>query len=218
MKLLVGLGNPGSQYTRTRHNAGFMVIDRLMERHAAAEIPKARFNALTIEAKIGQRDSKGDSKGASVSEKCLLLKPTTYMNRSGQSVAEALGFYKLAIAGEMLVIVDDLYLPVGSIRLRPEGGAGGHNGLSDISRALGTDSYSRLRIGVGMKPSGGFPSMMNQADFVLSRFMDEEMADLEASVDRAADAVEVFATKGMAAAMNKFNASEKEGGRGKQAG
>lgn len=209
MKLLVGLGNPGSQYARTRHNAGFMVIDRLIERHAAGEIPKARFNAVTIEAMIGP-------KGGGT-EKCLLLKPTTYMNRSGQSVAEAAGFYKLTPAGEVLVIVDDLYLPVGTIRLRAEGGPGGHNGLIDVERALGNPNYSRLRIGVGMRPSGGFPSMMNQADFVLSRFMDEEEADLKASVERAADAVEVFATKGMAAAMNKFNGAEKDNGRGKQA-
>jgi PTH1 family peptidyl-tRNA hydrolase len=210
MKLIVGLGNPGSQYTKTRHNAGFMVIDRLMERHAVGEVPKSRFNAVAVEAMVGEKGSKG--------EKCLLLKPTTYMNRSGQSVAEAMGFYKLNAAGEVLVIVDDLYLPVGTIRLKPSGGAGGHNGLSDIERALGGDTYPRLRIGVGMKPSGGFPSMMNQADFVLSRFLDEEWADLDASVSRAADAVEVFATKGMAAAMNKFNAGEKDGNRGKQAG
>jgi PTH1 family peptidyl-tRNA hydrolase len=186
-----------------------MVIDRLLERHVAGGIPKARFNAVTIEALIGPKGS--------VTEKCLLLKPTTFMNRSGQSVAEAAGFYKLNPAGEVLIIVDDLYLPVGSIRLRPEGGPGGHNGLIDVARALSSDNYSRLRVGVGMKPSGGFPPMMNQADFVLSRFMDEEAADLEAAVNRAADAVEVFATKGMAAAMNKFNAPEKDTGRGKQA-
>jgi peptidyl-tRNA hydrolase, PTH1 family len=209
MKLLVGLGNPGSQYTKTRHNAGFMVIDRLVERHAAGEIPKSRFNAVAVEAMVGPKGS--------ATEKCLLLKPTTYMNRSGQSVQEAAAFYKLNPAFEVLIIVDDLYLPVGAIRLRPGGGAGGHNGLIDVERALGSDNYARLRVGVGLRPTGGMPPMMNQADFVLSRFMDEESADLETSVARAADAAEVFATKGMAAAMNKFNAVEKDSNRGKQA-
>lgn len=175
-----------------------MVIDRLLSRHAMGEPLKARFNAAAAEASIGP---KGGGR-----EKCLLLKPITYMNRSGQSVGEAVNFYKINPAEDLLILVDDLYLPVGAIRLRPGGGAGGHNGLSDVTRALGADTYPRLRVGVGLRPSGGKPAMMDQADFVLQKFMDEEQDDLEASIDRAADAAEVFATRGLAAAMNTYNA------------
>lgn len=192
MKMIVGLGNPGSQYARTRHNAGFMVVDRLASRHAPAAVAKARNNAAMVETSIG-------------GEKCLLVKPTTYMNRSGQPVADTLNFYKLTPAEDLFVVVDDFYLPTGQIRIRPGGGTGGHNGLSDVQRCLGTDAYPRLRIGVGLQPSGGKPPLMDQADFVLSRFTQEEEGPLDASVNEAADAVEVFVAKGLAAAMNKYN-------------
>jgi PTH1 family peptidyl-tRNA hydrolase len=191
MKLIVGLGNPGTQYSRTRHNAGFMVIDRLAEKHASGSAVKGRFHGAAVDATIG-------------GEKCLLLKPLTFMNRSGLAVSEAAGFFKVT-PEELLIVVDDLYLPVGAIRLRPGGGAGGHNGLTDIQRALGGDNYARLRVGVGLRPSGGKPPLMDQADFVLSKFQDDEEEDLSRALARAGEAAEVFAGRGLSAAMNAFN-------------
>ncbi len=193
MKLIVGLGNPGREYEKTRHNAGFLVIDRLALRHASGGSPaRARFNAAVLEAPVA-------------GQPCLLLKPTTYMNRSGQSVGEAVRFYKLDLAQDVLVIVDDLYLPAGTIRLRPGGGDAGHNGLADIERALGTQDYPRLRVGIDPKPS-----FMDQADYVLGRFTDEQWGAVAPAIDKAADAVELFVSKGLDAAMNKFNAGEQE--------
>ena len=192
MKLIVGLGNPGSQYARTRHNAGFLVIDRLLDKHAPGAALKSRFHSATAEATIA-------------GEKCLLLKPLTFMNRSGLAVSEAAAFYKVT-PEELLVVVDDLYLPVGAIRIRPGGGAGGHNGLTDIQRALGGDNYPRLRVGVGLRPSGGKPPQMDQADFVLSRFLEDEEDELSRGVARAGEAVELFAARWLYSAMNAFNA------------
>lgn len=188
MKLIVGLGNPGTTYENTRHNAGFMVLDRLVQRHAPGASVRGRFNAAVVEATIG-------------GEPCLLLKPMNYMNRSGAPVAEAVRFYKLEPATDLLVLVDDVALPCGVIRLRPSGGAGGHNGLTDVQRALGTDVYPRCRIGID--PS---PPFMDQADYVLGRFTPEQRALIEPALDRAADAVEVFVTRGLTPAMNLFNA------------
>lgn len=188
MKLIVGLGNPGSEYARTRHNAGFMAIDRLLGKHAVGATPKARFSAAVVEGNVG-------------SEKCLFIKPTNYMNRSGQSVAEAVAFYKADFTSDLLVLVDDLYIPLGNIRIRAGGGTAGHNGLADIQRALGSDAYPRLRIGIDPKPP-----MMHQADYVLSRFTDDDLGRLSPALDRAAQATEVFITKGLNIAMNQFNA------------
>lgn len=187
MKVIVGLGNPGLQYERTRHNAGFMAIDRLARSHARGSIAKARFSAACLDAEIA-------------GEKCLLLKPTTYMNLSGRSIAEAIHFYKLVPATDLLVLVDDVALPVGTIRLRADGSAGGHNGLADIERALGSAVYPRCRIGVGAKPAH-----MVQADWVLSRFAAEEQPDLDRSIERAAEAAVSFVEKGIEVAMNRFN-------------
>ena len=197
MKLLIGLGNPGSTYTNTRHNAGFMAIDLLARRHASGEPVKARFQGATIDATIA-------------GEKALLLKPTTYMNLSGQSVAEAVRFFKLDPVTDVLVIVDDLYLPVGAVRLKPGGGTGGHNGLESIRKLLARDDYPRLRVGVGVAPAGGKPPYMDQADFVLSRFSPEEQPQLEASIARAADAAELFVAHGLTKAMNFANAGPAE--------
>ncbi|MFN9976215.1 MAG: aminoacyl-tRNA hydrolase [Phycisphaerae bacterium] len=181
MKLIVGLGNPGSEYTRTRHNAGFMVIDRLAETHAKGAIPKARFKAVTIDAEL---------KGPQGPERCVLMKPTTYMNLSGQAVGEAIRFFKLQPSTDLLVLVDDFYLPVGAVRIRDAGGSG---------------VYPRVRIGVGEKPSGGKPANWDQADYVLSAFREDEWADLQPALETAAKAVEVFATSGLTKAMNQFN-------------
>lgn len=187
MKLIVGLGNPGSEYARTRHNAGFMVVDRLAARHAPAEPARSRFNGLVVECPI---------RGV----KSLLLKPMTYMNRSGHSIVQAIAFYKLEARTDVLVVVDDVALPCGSIRLKPGGSAGGHNGLADIERALGTAEYPRLRVGIDAKPP-----VMALHDYVLGRFTDEQAAALAPAVEKACDASELFITAGLEAAMNRFN-------------
>lgn len=187
MKLIVGLGNPGAQYERTRHNAGFMVVDLLANRHAGGQIPKSRFHAVTLDAIIG-------------TEKVILMKPTKFMNLSGQSVAEAVRFYKLDPSEDLVVLVDDIALPVGFIRVRKSGSAGGHNGLADIDRLLGGADYPRIRIGVG-----NVPKFMNQADWVLSKFMKEEHDDVDRSLRAAADATECLLDQGVSKAMNAFN-------------
>jgi peptidyl-tRNA hydrolase, PTH1 family len=191
MKLIVGLGNPGRQYDKTRHNAGYMVIDRLADKLAKGATAKARFNSALIDAKVG-------------AEAVLLMKPTTYMNRSGAAIAEAVRFYKLLPAADILVIVDDVALPSGGLRLRPGGGAGGHNGLADIEQALGTDAYPRLRIGIDAAPE-----YMDQADYVLGRFTDEQWDLVGPAIAKAADAAEVFLSQGLDAAMNRFNAPDR---------
>jgi PTH1 family peptidyl-tRNA hydrolase len=188
MKLVVGLGNPGPEYDGTRHNVGFDVVDRLARRWAdpASSVAKSRFSGLVVEAQI--RD-----------EKVLLLKPLTYMNLSGKAVAEAIRFYKLSAADDLLVVVDDTALPCGSIRLKPGGGAGGHNGLSDVSRLLGTDDWSRLRIGIDK------PGQIPLKNYVLGRFAPEQKPLVESSLDEAADAAACWASEGLATAMNRFN-------------
>ena len=187
MKLVVGLGNPGPQYDKTRHNAGFLVVDRLNRDHAFGETPRSRFNAACTEARIA-------------GEKCLLMKPTTYMNRSGQSVGEAVRFYKLDPAADVVVVVDELAFPIGHIRVRAKGGTAGHNGLKDIDRILGGADYPRVRVGIGEKPK-----LMNQADWVLSRVTEDEWPDFESSISKAAKAVETLLGEGVDAAMNAFN-------------
>ncbi len=192
MKMLIGLGNPGLDYAKTRHNVGFMVIERLIGRQRINDPVKAKFHAACVDTTIG-------------GHRCVLVRPTTYMNRSGLSVAEGIAFYKIEPAKDIMVIADDIALPTGMIRIKPSGGSGGQNGLGDISRALGTDQYPRLRVGIGMQPAGGKPSVMNQADFVLSRFIAEEQPLLENSLDESCKAIEMFVTKGLDAAMNTFN-------------
>ena len=196
MKLIAGLGNPGSQYERTRHNAGFMALDLFAQRHGALNFRVAHESFLA-DVLLG-------------GEKLLLLKPCTYMNLSGRAVASALQFYKLPIS-DLLVVVDDIALPVGSIRLRASGSAGGHNGLKDIERALGNfaaaenrkaDAYARLRIGVD--PPGRVP----QVDYVLTAFTPAQKPLLDDALNAAADAIEVWASSGITAAMNRFNAGE----------
>ncbi len=190
MKLIVGLGNPGSEYENTRHNAGFMVLDELARRHAGGAVARGRFHAATLECMIGH-------------EKVLLAKPTTFMNRSGLTVGEALRFYKLEPAEDMLVIVDDINLPLGALRLRPKGGDGGHNGLADIARAASGDAYARLRLGVDSKPQG-----TSQVGYVLGRFTQEQSDALQPGLKAAADAAECWVKSGISEAMNRFNTPE----------
>jgi PTH1 family peptidyl-tRNA hydrolase len=188
MKLVVGLGNPGLEYDRTRHNVGFEVVDRLARRHGdpAAGSARNRFTGLVVEAMIGE-------------EKVLLLKPLTYMNVSGRSVAEAIRFYKMSPCDDLLIIVDDTAIPCGSVRLKPGGGAGGHNGLADVTKMLGTDAWPRLRIGIDK------PGQIPLKNYVLGRFTPEQQEIVEPSLDEAADAAACWASEGLAPAMNRFN-------------
>lgn len=192
MKLIVGLGNPGSEYENTRHNAGFIVLDELARRHAGGAVARGRFHAATLDCMIGN-------------EKVLLAKPTTFMNRSGLTVGEAIRFYKLEPAQDMLVVVDDIYLPLGAIRIKPKGGDGGHNGLADVARAVGGDAYPRLRFGVDSQPKGA-----SQVGYVLGRFTQEQTEALSPAVKRAADAIECWVNSGLNEAMNKFNTPEEK--------
>ena len=184
--LVVGLGNPGAKYENTRHNVGFMTADALAGRNGEP-IRRVKYNALTSEAVIG---------GQSV----LLMKPTTFMNLSGQAVSEAARFYKIP-ADHVLVISDDVDLPLGKLRIRKSGSAGGHNGLKNIIQLLGTDQFPRLKIGVGGKPHPDY----NMADWVLGQFQGEDKKTIDDAVARAADAVECLLADGIDRAMNQYN-------------
>jgi peptidyl-tRNA hydrolase, PTH1 family len=185
MKLVVGLGNPGRQYAATRHNIGYAILAELARRHGGGS-PKAKFHGETMEVELG-------------GQRALLLSPTTYMNRSGTSVQEATAFYKLSSA-ELLVLCDDLNLPVGKLRLRAGGSSGGQKGLDDIIARLGTEEFARLRVGIGAAPDG-----RDWADYVLSKFSQEELPAIEEAVSRAADAVVVWAREGIEPCMNQYN-------------
>jgi len=186
MKLIVGLGNPGPQYQHSRHNVGFEVLDRLARRWASGAPARSRFHGVLVEGRSGE-------------QRVLLLKPTTFMNRSGQAVAEAVRFYKFDPGEALLVVVDDVALPCGMIRIRPEGGPGGHNGLSDIQEKLGTEVYARLRIGID--PPGEIP----QKEYVLGRFRPDQRAALEAGLEDAVDAAACWVASDCQEAMNRFN-------------
>ncbi len=195
MKLVAGLGNPGPRYAQSRHNIGFAVVDELARRWAAE---LSRYDRH-FEGLVGAAAAAGQT--------VLLLKPATYMNESGRSVAAVWRFYKLA-AEDILVVHDDLDLPVGQLRLRAAGSSGGHKGMDDVLRHLGTDTVPRLRIGIGKVRRDV------TVEYVLSRFEPEERPVMEATVGRAADAVECWLTRGVAAAMNEFNRRPDEQSRG----
>lgn len=184
--IVAGLGNPGEQYEYTRHNAGFLVADALGDK-GDFPIQKLKYHALTNTAEIG---------GQGV----LVMKPTTFMNLSGEAVGEAARFYKIP-ADHVLVISDDVDLPLGKLRIRRSGSAGGHNGLKSIIQHLGTDQFPRLRVGVGDKPNPDY----DMADWVLSKVTGEDRKLLDETVKRAADAVECILKNGVEQAMNKYN-------------
>jgi PTH1 family peptidyl-tRNA hydrolase len=183
VKLIVGLGNPGPKYAGTRHNVGFDVVDKLAGRWQVG------MGAEKFHGWFGVGEFGGERVG--------LLKPTTYMNRSGQAVLAAGQFYKLELA-DLMVVVDDHALPLGRIRIRQSGSSGGHNGLEDIIARLGSDDWCRLRVGIG-EPVG------DMKNYVLSGYDESEKPVIEAGIVRAANAVECWVTEGPDAAMNKFN-------------
>jgi len=190
MKLVVGLGNPGLQYAATRHNIGFMVIDRLAARLGAGAA-KHMHHSLVQQAAVA-------------GEKILLAKPQTYMNASGEAVAALLRWYRLPLF-DLLVISDDMDLPVGRLRLRKTGGHGGHNGLRSIIELVGGRDFTRLRVGIG-RPAD---CRHDPVDWVLGRFTPEEMELIAPALDAAAEAVETAVAEGIDAAMNRYNAREK---------
>ena len=184
IRLVAGLGNPGPEYEETRHNIGFLVVDRLA-------------------AQVGSTWEKSSKWGA-ISAKCgeaILLKPMNYMNRSGEPLRAIGQFYKIEPT-EILIVLDDHALPLGRLRLRARGGAGGHNGLESILVQFGTEEIPRLRIGIGAAPRDGL------VNYVLSRFFDEEKTLVASTIDRAAEAVKWAIDKGLVSAMNNFNQAE----------
>lgn len=183
MKLVVGLGNPGPKYAGTRHNVGFEVVDRLAARWRVG-LGREQFHGW-----FGQTDVDAERVG--------VLKPTTWMNRSGQAVAAAVQFFKLG-ASDLVVIVDDLALPLGKLRMRASGSSGGHNGLQDIIERLGSEAWARVRVGIG--EAEGVTSQ-----YVLSKFSEDERAVINGALDRAADMIECWVRRGPESAMNDYN-------------
>jgi PTH1 family peptidyl-tRNA hydrolase len=199
MHLVVGLGNPGSEFVATRHNIGWEAVDELARRlgwigkkEEFNRLAKSKFDGLVLDGSV--------SIHGGASEKVLLLKPTTYMNDSGRSVQSAMAFYQLSPA-EVIVVLDDLALPCGKIRIRSGGSSGGHNGLKDIERAIGTDQYPRLRIGIDAAP----PHAPGR-DYVLGRFSDEQRRSVQPALHRSAAAILTWIEEGIEAAMNVYNA------------
>jgi len=201
MRIIVGLGNPGSEYVGTRHNVGFEVLDRFAEKlgwirpGSFDRMAKSKFDGLVLDGVLNL-SSAGD-------EKVLLLKPTTYMNVSGKSVQQAMAFYQVD-KKDVLVILDDLALPCGKLRLRPGGSNGGHNGLRDIERALSSPAYPRLRIGIDAPPE-----FVPGRDYVLGKWTAEQKQKLAPAVDRACGAIVTWADQGVEKAMSLFNADER---------
>lgn len=184
MKLIIGLGNPGKEYEKTRHNTGFMVIDKLADK-LGVSIEQNKFKGLYTKLKY---------KGEDV----ILLKPQTYMNLSGESVRQVMDFFKIK-QENILVIYDDMDMPVGKLRLRQTGSAGGHNGMRNIILHTGSQNFNRVRVGIGRHP------YMKVVDYVLSKFTQDEMIDMEKGIDNASEAVIDYLNNGFSHAMNNFN-------------
>jgi PTH1 family peptidyl-tRNA hydrolase len=189
MKLIVGLGNPGPQYAHNRHNIGFQIVEGFAQKHQFP-LRKMQFNAVTITGVLGP-------------EKIILARPLTYMNDSGRAVGPLARWLKLALS-DLLVVYDELDLPLGQLRLRPSGGSAGHNGMKSIIQNLGDENFPRLRVGVAR------PDRRGGADFLLDDFARDEMALVEEARARAIVAIEVFITRGLTTAMNQFNVDEEK--------
>lgn len=186
MYIIVGLGNPGREYSNTRHNIGWEVIDALAAEHGIDVLEKKH------KAIIG--------KGVIAGQKCILVKPQTYMNLSGESVRQVLNYYKADEEQELIVISDDVSLDVGQIRIRKKGSAGGHNGLKSIIGHLGHDVFRRVKMGVGEKPKG-----FDLADWVLGHYNTADRKSMDEAVKRAVQAIELMLTEGPDVAMNRYN-------------
>jgi PTH1 family peptidyl-tRNA hydrolase len=184
IRLVAGLGNPGPEYAATRHNVGFFVVERLAAQSGSTWERSTKWDAFS--AKLGD---------------VLLVKPNSFMNRSGYPLVAIAQFYKIA-PPEILVVLDDMALPLGRLRIRPDGGSGGHNGLESIIIQFGSEEVPRLRIGIGAAPGEA------GADYVLSQFLEEEKPIVAATVDRAAQAVKCAIDNGLVSAMNNFNKVE----------
>lgn len=182
--LIAGLGNPGARYARSRHNVGFIIVDRLARSHDL-QFSRKRFNAEIAEGQVGGR-------------RVILAKPQTFMNASGDAVGKLYAFFKIA-PSDLLVVYDDLDLPLGKLRLRADGSSGGHHGMESIIARIGTSDFPRLRVGIGR------PNPDADIDHVLGSFEPEERAVMEETWTRAVDAIDVWLTAGIARAMNEFN-------------
>lgn len=189
IRFVVGLGNPTRRYAKTRHNIGWMVLETLRQRWDA-DSGKNAFCGQLYEARCPDGET---------NRRVTLFEPQLYMNRSGEPVKGLLGFYKADVRN-VLVVLDDMALPLGRLRARAEGSAGGHNGLKDVLRLLGTERVSRLRIGIGASPAE-----MDPADYVLARFGPDETQVVSAAIDRAADVVEDWVVHGIRYVMDKYN-------------
>lgn len=184
--IVCGLGNPGTQYENTRHNTGFMALDTLAEK-LGTDVKRLKFKSLTADVNIGGKH-------------CLLMKPTTFMNNSGEAVVEALNFYKLP-PENLLVMYDDISLDVGRVRIRKKGSDGGHNGIKSIIYLTGSDTFPRIKIGVGAKPNPDY----DLAAWVLGMFPKEQGEQLESALGRAAEAAQLIVAGRTDEAMNKYN-------------
>ena len=189
MIIIAGLGNPGKQYDKTKHNVGFWVIDKLAKEYNI-EVTKFKHKALIGEGNIAGK-------------KVLLVKPQTYMNLSGENIREIIKFYKVPLE-QFYVIYDDTSLPLSNVRIREKGSAGGHNGIKNIIAHLGTDIFLRIKVGIGEKPNG-----WDLADYVLAPFSKDEEPLILSGVDKAYHAVELLLTKGIKEAMNQTNQKNK---------
>lgn len=185
--IVCGLGNPGAKYEMTRHNVGFAAIDLLAEKLGLGRLTRTRCRAVCGTARVGDKT-------------VLLMKPQTYMNLSGEAVIQAVKFYKIA-PDHVIVVSDEMSLPIGKLRIRTKGSAGGHNGLKNIIAHLGTDSFPRIRIGVGAPPHPDY----DVADWVLSVFRNKDAEEMAEAAKRAAEAVEYYVLHGPERAMNRFN-------------
>ena len=185
MKMVIGLGNPGPKYQQTRHNVGFETLFELARRHQGGQA-KNQFESETVEVRIGN-------------EKVLLVAPQTYMNLSGRAVRKAVDFYKLPLS-DIILVVDDMNLPSGKLRVRGSGSSGGQKGLQNTIDQLGSSEISRLRIGIGRPPG-----KMDAADYVVGKFRKEEKENIEQAIINAADGVEIWIKKGLEMALNKVN-------------
>ncbi|MDE6003842.1 MAG: aminoacyl-tRNA hydrolase [Oscillospiraceae bacterium] len=185
--LIVGLGNPSMIYENTRHNAGFMAIDTLANQEQV-QVNRMKFKSYCTDLTLAE-------------QRCLLLKPQTYMNNSGEAVVQAMQFYKIDIS-QVIIIFDDISLPVGKLRIRRKGSAGGHNGIKSIIELTGSEDFARIKLGVGKKPNKN----MNLADWVLSKFTDKELLQMQISCANACECLKLMLNHQTEKAMNLYNA------------